>query len=241
MLTLLLIAHLLGDFTFQPTALVKKKNARLGFLFLHAVIYALPLAAVCFIFIPFHAVISFYCIVVVSHLLIDWVRIRIEKKLTDGPTLFACFLVDQLLHIAIIVISYKAFHLGEQTNRLFEQCRQWMYFPIVSLYALLFLIILDPTAISIKKLFLCINKNLEQTAEESNPRIGNIIGKLERIIIATLVLCGQYGAIGFVLTAKSIARFRQLEDQQFAEKYLVGTLTSTAIALIATIVIKSLT
>ena len=43
---------------------------------------------------------------------------------------------------------------------------------------------------------------------------------------------GQYGAIGFVLTAKSLARFNQLNDQSFAEKYLVGTLLSSFLAIV---------
>ncbi len=69
---------------------------------------------------------------------------------------------------------------------------------------------------------------------------GSVIGKLERIIMATLLLCGQYSVMGFVLTAKSIARFKQLEEKNFAEKYLIGTLTSLAISLIATLIIKTM-
>ena len=59
----------------------------------------------------------------------------------------------------------------------------------------------------------------------------SLIGVLERIIILTLWLNGQLGAIGFVLAAKSLARFNQLSDRNFAEKYLVGTLLSVVIAL----------
>ena len=33
------------------------------------------------------------------------------------------------------------------------------------------------------------------------------------------------------LTAKSVARYKQLEDQTFAEKYLVGTLLSAVISI----------
>lgn len=68
--------------------------------------------------------------------------------------------------------------------------------------------------------------------------MGNLIGKLERVIVTILVLLNQYAAIGFVLTAKSIARFKQLEDKNFAEKYLVGTLASLSFALIAAIITK---
>jgi len=42
----------------------------------------------------------------------------------------------------------------------------------------------------------------------------------------------------FELTAKSVARFKQLEDRDFAEKYLIGTLTSLALALIAAVAVK---
>ena len=67
---------------------------------------------------------------------------------------------------------------------------------------------------------------------------GTVIGILERIITAVLILCGQYSAVGLVLTAKSVARFKQLEDRDFAEKYLIGTLTSLALALIAAVAVK---
>lgn len=40
------------------------------------------------------------------------------------------------------------------------------------------------------------------------------------------------------MTAKSIARYKQLEDKNFAEKYLVGTLTSVLIAFLTTIILK---
>ena len=45
---------------------------------------------------------------------------------------------------------------------------------------------------------------------------------------------GQYSAIGLVLTAKSIARYDKIaKDPEFAEYYLLGTLLSTAAAIIA--------
>jgi hypothetical protein len=64
-------------------------------------------------------------------------------------------------------------------------------------------------------------------------RVGRLVGVLERLLIFGLALGGHYGAIGFVLTAKSIVRFKELENRQFAEYYLVGTLLSSLIALTA--------
>ena len=69
---------------------------------------------------------------------------------------------------------------------------------------------------------------------------GRIIGMLERAIIFTLGLLGEYGAISFVLAAKSMARFKQLEKKQFAEIYLIGTLSSFFLALICAIIIKNI-
>ena len=71
---------------------------------------------------------------------------------------------------------------------------------------------------------------VSSSAEHENIKIGSLIGILEREIILLLGLMEQYGAIGFVLTAKSLARYKQLENKAFAEKYLVGTLLSAFIA-----------
>ena len=48
-----------------------------------------------------------------------------------------------------------------------------------------------------------------------------------------LVYAGEWGAVGLVLTAKSVARFKKLDDQDFAELYLVGTMTSVLIAMVS--------
>lgn len=58
------------------------------------------------------------------------------------------------------------------------------------------------------------------------------------MVILLLGALGLYGSIALVLTAKSLARFKQLENKEFAEKYLVGTLISLIIAILALLVIK---
>jgi hypothetical protein len=65
----------------------------------------------------------------------------------------------------------------------------------------------------------------------SPARIGATIGVLERLLIVTLVLTGAEAAIGLVVAAKTLARFKQLDDRQFAEYYLLGTLASVSVAL----------
>ncbi|RZN42867.1 MAG: hypothetical protein EFT35_01600 [Methanophagales archaeon ANME-1-THS] len=60
---------------------------------------------------------------------------------------------------------------------------------------------------------------------------GALIGILERLFTLTLVLVGQYMALGLILTAKSIARFEDLKNRKFAEYYLIGTLSSMLVAI----------
>jgi hypothetical protein len=64
----------------------------------------------------------------------------------------------------------------------------------------------------------------------SPARIGATIGVLERLLIVAFVLTNATAAIGFVVGAKTLARFKQLDDRDFAEYYLLGTLASVAIA-----------
>ena len=68
----------------------------------------------------------------------------------------------------------------------------------------------------------------------SVPGAGAIIGNMERMLSAVFLSAGQWAAIGVVFTAKSIARFKQIEkDKQFAEYYLIGTLYSILFVVLA--------
>ena len=57
----------------------------------------------------------------------------------------------------------------------------------------------------------------------------------------TLVLLGQYGALGLLIAAKALARFRALEDRDFAEYFLIGTLASLRHALLVGVGLRLLT
>jgi|ERR1700730_6416946 len=59
---------------------------------------------------------------------------------------------------------------------------------------------------------------------------GRVIGLLERLTLFTLVAGGQFAAIGFIIAAKAMARFKRMEEQDFGEYFLVGTLASLVVA-----------
>ncbi len=77
------------------------------------------------------------------------------------------------------------------------------------------------------------------SAEIDEPARGRVIGCLERTIVFLLVLTGHMNAIGYVLVAKGIARFQQLDDRGFAEYFLIGTLLSTLLATLAGLIFKA--
>lgn len=239
-LYMLIVAHFLADFTFQPADLALKKTEKFSFLFIHSVIYVATLSIAIFLFLDFSSAILLNIVIAVSHFLIDWVRKTLDRKFRKKAVFFISFLVDQILHISILVLLFYIFNLSTKSNQLYDCIQKWGYLNKLIIYVLIFVIVWDPAAVFIKKLFAYIINENACADEENDPQIGRIIGKLERVIIAALVLCNQFGAIGFVLAAKSIARFRQLEDKIFAEKYLVGTLTSTCIAFITAIILRHL-
>src|SRR5437879_4077367 len=66
------------------------------------------------------------------------------------------------------------------------------------------------------------------------------VGSLERALALTMVLLGDYAAVGWIIAAKSLARFKQLEDREFAEYFLVGTLASFLLAVLVGVGIRIL-
>jgi hypothetical protein len=70
-------------------------------------------------------------------------------------------------------------------------------------------------------------------------QVGATIGILERLLIVTFMLASAEAAIGFVIAAKTIARFRLLDDRDFAEYYLLGTLASVGVAVLTGLVARA--
>ena len=60
---------------------------------------------------------------------------------------------------------------------------------------------------------------------------GKIIGYIERLLVIILTYYSAYSAIAFIVTAKSITRFKQMDDRDFAEYFLLGTLLSLLLGI----------
>ena len=75
----------------------------------------------------------------------------------------------------------------------------------------------------------------KKAGEVDPERMGATIGVLERLLVVVLVPAGGPAAVGFVVAAKTLARFKELNKKHFAERYLLGTMASVTVALISAI------
>ena len=69
---------------------------------------------------------------------------------------------------------------------------------------------------------------------------GKLIGYIERLLVILLTYYSSYPAIAFIVTAKSIARFKQMDDRDWAEYFLLGTLTSMFLGILFGILLREI-
>lgn len=93
-------------------------------------------------------------------------------------------------------------------------------------YILAVLILIKPSNIFIKKILAAY-----QLHDKSSNKIGSLIGTLERLLTFLLIMVGQFSAVGFLVTAKSILRFKDAQTEK-TEYVLAGTLLSFGVAIV---------
>lgn len=237
--------HFLADFYFQSGRMAKRKRNSSFALLAHCVIYAIVMAVfcggglICLGAISVESSIVVWAVISVSHGVIDAVKVQIEKR---GANQFALFSIDQILHLAIAIASPTiAIYIAG------GDCYSGNYMDpvitarIIAAFSTL-VFIWKPCMVFIAMLLEQIEKDPDAISDEGDNRnemladrqiaAGRWIGVLERVLVSMLTMASSFPAIAFVLAAKSIARFSQLEeDKSFAERYLVGTLASIALAM----------
>lgn len=240
----LIIAHLAGDFFLQLNSWVKDKE-RLKwaspYLYLHCILHGLLILLISFSFVYWKQAV----LIVISHLLIDGLKLQFQKEHSKRTWFFA----DQLLHFVAIILVWL-------TVTPFQFNPEWIYQPHVLLVVTAVLCLLSPTSYAIK---FFISKwapwplkssvegthipSITKTEEESLENAGRIIGMIERILIFSFILLDKWQAIGFLLAAKSIFRFGQLntaKDRRLTEYVLIGTLLSFFIAIMLAVIVVTL-
>lgn len=224
----LLAAHLLTDFVLQPKSWVKSRKEKhlaspefwyhIGLTTLVAAWFTgfdtwwVPLA------------------IFITHGLSDW-----WKSYRDDTMLH--FVLDQIFHLAVIffiwLLRFDEFVTPVQWVKNYEFVPQ---FWIIGL-AVVFLS--NPLGIIIGMLTKPFRDKIKNHRDQSLENAGTWIGVLERLIIFFLVLVNQYEAIGLLIAAKSIIRFKEGE-QKMSEYVLVGTLLSVSLAMVTGFIVSKL-
>lgn len=67
---------------------------------------------------------------------------------------------------------------------------------------------------------------------------GRLIGNLERILLFLFVLTGSYEALGFIIAAKGLIRAKEFNDRNFAEYFIIGSLSSALVAVVIGLIVR---
>ena len=235
---ILLILHFIGDFYFQTSRIAKCKNANTGencnscksckakalfnnkFVIIHTLLYAAPFLFL-FLMTKWTNALIIIAAVLVSHYVIDLVACCLNKKTKQTPV----FVVDQLLHTVVLFAAYKLFEINS--------CLLEYELFVKIAFAVLFLVV--PSSVFINKLF----QDLFPDSEKGKIfDVGSIIGMLERALVLIFACFNDFAAIAIIITVKTWARSGDLKEKEFRNKYLLGTLASLVLALIAFLIIK---
>ena len=241
--TLMLLSHTLGDYYFQPQAMAKLKSRSTWYVLIHAGVYA----AVMFLSVllyPCRAYFNAVIIAAATHAMIDVIKQLILNHYAKLSILTVrqdrlAYLIDQVLHMTIILACAfltKAWEGGNSAalTALSEELPVVIGidgYELLSIVCAL-LAVMTPANVFIQKVLVTEKPNDET---RTRLRYGGRIGSLERIVSVVMMYLGQYAAIALVFTAKSVVRFKDFENRDFAEYYLYGTLMSvvTAVAVFA--------
>lgn len=227
----LLLAHLLGDFVWQPASWVADKEIKKHksvYLYLHILLHGI-LAALLVWEISF---IPYALLIAVTHGIIDLIKLNFQKPNTKR----SWFVADQIAHI-LILIGIVLLYENKSIIYFWEDNGFW-----ILLTGILF--VTKPSSIIIRTIISIWSPENENThADNSLANAGNYIGILERLFVLCFILTGHFEAIGFLLAAKSIFRFgdlKEAKDRKLTEYVLIGTLISFGIAVLTGLIVQAL-
>lgn len=227
----LLLAHLLGDFIWQPNSWVADKEIKKHksiYLYIHILLHG-ALAAILVGEINF---IPYAVIIAVTHGIVDLIKLNFQKNKTKRTW----FVVDQIAHI-LILIGIALLYENKPIPSFWEDNQFWILLTG-------FLLLTKPTSIFIKTIIsIWAPESKNSNQDNSLIAAGNYIGILERLFVFGFILTGHFEAIGFLLAAKSIFRFgdlKEAKDRKLTEYVLIGTLISFGIAILAGLAVQAL-
>lgn len=236
---LLLTAHILADYAVQGQKLVnRKKEKRPGAFIIHVLAYTFLGSLLTLPWLS-GKLLLIIALQTVIHAVIDYAKILVRTRKPECK--FEYEVTDLALHVLTIGLTlYLCQPFPRATLIQGSFCRllqnSLLYYRICIYLAAVVFLLRGCTPI----VRLLLQKIQDHPGKISTDRTGRLIGNIERLLIFILVSTGNTAVVGLVITAKSIARFEELKNRQFAEYYLCGTLSSTLLALITALVTSRL-
>lgn len=227
-LLLQFIAHLCVDYFFQSDRSAKEKNT-LGFKSPFLYWHALGCFLLAWMFSLQWGFVIGAGIIAITHFLIDGFKPHLNKSALGKYAFF----IDQGLHLLIIIVVSILFDRWKGIAPSLSVAINFEYLMI----AVGYLVCLKPANIFIKEVFGA--TDIQVTSDNEMPNAGKVIGILERLLTLTFIIVSQYSAVGFLIAAKSILRYRNDETLK-TEYVLIGTMLSFGIAVAAGIIINSI-
>lgn len=223
------LAHLLADFFFQNDYWCKQKLEK-RFACWHTYAHALIVVGLSWIALWSWSAWWVAVLIGCSHWIIDCLKTK------DG---LVSFVVDQIAHIVCMLLFVKLYeHCSTCLNRMPENLFSVVLFFLVALCNA------KPANILIKHI---LSHYSVKTPVEDNQvgtemgkfQSGALIGSIERWLIIIFIYLNHYEAIGFLLAAKSIIRFRDTDTTK-TEYVLAGTFVSVLIAVVSGLMLVSI-
>ncbi|HUW04703.1 MAG TPA: DUF3307 domain-containing protein [Williamwhitmania sp.] len=230
LLILQILAHLLSDYTLQSDKWAQNK-IRNGFKSKYQKWHSL-------ITIVISWALSFQWLFIVASVPIaisHWIIDGYKKDLNNHKKIRKIsFFIDQSLHLLVILGFTLLFYC-------FFSIEPYLKLPVNTHWLLIitgYVLCTKPANIFIKEVFKAYAISIEKEKEgnEDVLNAGRLIGIIERVITLTLILYGQFEAVGFIIAGKSILRYKETDTSK-TEYVLIGTLLSFGVAILIGIAI----
>ncbi len=236
LLALLIVGHVFADFLVQTARVSERKRLQAGWMIWHGLLTFVTHLVLVLPFLNARLAIGIVVLSVV-HTLQDQLRAILDPR-WKRPLL--SFIADQTLHLAAMVLLWRVIVAGGipvsgivplDAPALAEATR-WL------VIAAGFVFNGKGGTIVVRMVLENYPEVVPHDGEAKRYAMGRTIGLLERFLIFPLVLLGQWTALGFIVAAKSIARFPELHSKEFADYYLIGTLTSMLVAVATGVLLR---
>ena len=148
--------------------------------------------------------------------ILHWVEDGIKKYIKDNNTIGRySFFIDQIIHLTIIISVVLVYNNYFQLKPIFN------FIPGVKVLLIIgcYIFSAKPSNIIIKETFTAFNIQASSSGNDDLPNAGKLIGIIERFLVIIFVILNQFEAVGFLIAAKSILRFK--DDNTIKTEYVL--------------------